>query len=165
MKRLPDRVPLFPIIGFFPAYYASLTPRDLMYDYDKLSLAYKKYVLDFEPDAHLGALGAPPGRSFDILDYKLYKWPGHGVAPQHSYQAVEGEYMRAEEYDILIQDPSHFFHTVFLPRIFGALEPFKQLAPLTNMTEMYGGFHRRHSGPLRPARRPSRLQSPAGGRQ
>ncbi len=139
MKK-PDRVPVFPIIGFFPAYHAGLTPRDIMYDYDKMAMAFKKYIVDFQPDAQSGAMGAPPGRSFDILDYRLYKWPGHGVPPQHSYQAIEGEYMKPEEYDILIHDPSYFFHTVFLPRIFGVLEPFKQLAPLTNMTEMYGGF-------------------------
>jgi hypothetical protein len=138
--KIPDRVPVFPIIGFFPAYNAGFTPGDIMYDYDKMTQSFKKYVLDFQPDAHSGAMGAPGGKSFDILDYKLYKWPGHGVPPQHSYQAVEGEYMKPEEYDILIQDPSYFFHTIFLPRIFGVLKPFNQLAPLTNMTEMYGGF-------------------------
>jgi hypothetical protein len=138
--KTPDRVPVFPIIGFFPAYISGLTPRDVMYDYDKMVAAFKKYILDFQPDAQSGAMGAPAGKPFDILDYRLYKWPGHGVPPQHSYQAVEGEYMKPEEYEILIQDPSYFFHTIFLPRIYGVLEPFKQLAPLTNMTEMYGGF-------------------------
>ena len=140
LRKAPDRVPVFPIVGFFPAYYSGLTPRDLMYDYARIPVAFKKYVVDFEPDAHAGPMGAPPGPSFEILDYKLYKWPGHGVPPEYSYQAVEGEYMMADEYDALIRDPSHFFNTVFLPRIFGALQPLKQLAPATNMTEMYGGF-------------------------
>jgi len=138
--KVPDRVPVFPMIGFFPAYNAGYTPRDVMYDYVKLQKAFKKYVLDFQPDAHSGAMGAPGGRSFDILDYKLYKWPGHGIPPQHSYQAVEGEWMKPEEYDILTQDPSLFFQNYYLPRIFGGLEAFKQLGNLTNMTEMYGGF-------------------------
>ena len=140
MKKLPDRVPVVPIIGFFPAYYSGMTPRDLMYDYDKMVKAFKKYTIDFEPDAHAGAMGAPPGRMYDILDYVLYKWPGHGVPPEQSYQAVEGEYMKPEEYDILIQDPSFFFNNYFLPRIFKKLEPLGKLSPLTNMTEMYGGF-------------------------
>ncbi len=138
--KVPDRVPVFPMIGFFPAYNAGYTPRDVMYDYRKMRAAFKKYVLDFQPDAHSGAMGAPGGKSFDILDYKLYKWPGHGVPPQHSYQAVEGEWMKPEEYDILTQDPSLFFQNYFLPRIFGSLAAFKQLGNLTNMTEMYGGF-------------------------
>ena len=140
LKKTPDRVPVFPIVGFFPAYYVGLTPYDMMYDYEKLTMAFKKYVLDFEPDAHGGAIGPGPGRFFDILDYKLYAWPGHGVSPQHSYQCIEGEYMKADEYDALIQDPTNFFLTVYFPRIFGALEPFKKLSPFTNVLEMYGGF-------------------------
>ncbi|MDH5695068.1 MAG: uroporphyrinogen decarboxylase [Dehalococcoidia bacterium] len=140
LKKAPDRVPVVPIIGFFPAYNAGLTPKDMMYDYEKLSMAFKKYVLDFEPDAHIGAVGPGPGKLFDILDYKLYAWPGHGVSPNHTYQCLEGEYMTADEYDALIQDPSYFFSSTYFPRIFGALEPFKMLAPLTNVLEMYGGF-------------------------
>jgi len=139
MKK-PDRVPVFPFVGFFPAFYAGMTPKDLMYDYDKCSMAFKKYVLDFEPDAHLGTLVAAPGKLYEILDYKLYAWPGHGVAPEHSYQCIEGEYMTADEYDALIQDPSNFFTTTYLPRVFGAFEPLMHLTPLTNILEMYGGF-------------------------
>ncbi len=140
LKKLPDRVPVFPLIGNFPANYVGLTVRDMMYDYEKLAMAFKKYVLDFAPDAHAGAVGPGPGRLFDILDYKLYAWPGHGVSPNHSYQCIEGEYMKANEYDALIQDPSNFFMSVYLPRVFGALEPLKMLGPLTNILEMYGGF-------------------------
>ena len=140
LKKTPDKVPVFPLIGFFPAYYTGLTPYDMMYDYEKLKMAFKKYVLEFKPDAHAGAIGPGPGKFFEILDYKLYAWPGHGVAPQHSYQCIEGEYMKADEYDALIQDPTYFFLTVFFPRIFGALEPFKKISPLTNALEMYGGF-------------------------
>ena len=44
--------------------------------------------------------------------------------------------MKADEYDALIQDPSDFFRSVYLPRIFGALEPFKMLAPLPNILEL-----------------------------
>jgi uroporphyrinogen-III decarboxylase len=138
--KKPDRVPVFPMTGFFAAYYSGLTPRDVMYDYDKLFSSYKKYVLDFQPDAHGGVTTAPPGRSFDILDYKLYAWPGHGVAPEHSYQAIEGEYMKADEYDALIEDPTYYFISTYFPRIFGALDAFKMISPLTNILEMYGGF-------------------------
>ncbi len=138
LKKLPDRVPVFPIAGFFPAFYAGITPQEAMYDYDKCSMAYKKYVLDFEPDAHIGAIGPGPGKFFDILNYKLYKWPGHGVSPEHTYQCLESEYMTADEYDALIQDPSNFFSNVYLPRVFGALEPFKKLPNLTGILEIFG---------------------------
>ncbi len=136
LKKTPDRVPVFPFIGFFPAFHAGLTPEDMMYDYEKLSMAFKKYVLDFEPDAHLGVAIPGAGKVFEILDYKLYAWPGHGVSPDHSYQCLEGEYMMADEYDALIQDPSYFFNSTYMPRIFGALEPFKTLPSPTGILEL-----------------------------
>jgi hypothetical protein len=140
LKKLPDRVPVVPMMGFFPAYYSKMTPYDVMYDYDKMSRAWKKWVLDFVPDAHGGAAGAVSGRMYEILDYKLYAWPGHGVPHEASYQCLECEYMLADEYDDLIRDPSDYFRGVYLPRTFGAFQPFKSLKPLTNMTEMFGGF-------------------------
>jgi uroporphyrinogen-III decarboxylase len=139
MKK-PDRVPVVPMTGFFPGYYGGFTPYEVMYDYDKLMSSFKKYVLDMKPDAHGSVTVAPPGKAHDILDYKLYAWPGHGVAKEHSYQCIEGEYMKADEYDALIADPTYFFLTGWLPRIMGALDGLKMLSPLTNMTEMYGGF-------------------------
>ena len=48
----------------------------------------------------------------------------------------EKTFVTREEYDALIQDPSGFFRSVYLPRIFGALEPFKNLSPLTNILEI-----------------------------
>jgi len=136
LKKLPDRVPVIPIVSFFPVYYAGITPQEAMYDYDKLYAAGKKYVLDFEPDANPGIGLATPGRVFDILDYKLYAWPGHGVSPNHTYQCLEKEYMTADEYDDLIKDPSYFFTSTYFPRIFGKLDAFKNLPNLANVQEI-----------------------------
>ena len=137
LKKLPDRVPVFTIHGFFPAFYAGFTPRDVMYDYDKLNMAFKKYVLDFAPDGHIGSVAPGPGKLFEILDYKLYKWPGHGVSPDVSYQCNEGEYMMADEYDAFIDDPSNFYSSIYLPRIFGALEHL-HTPGISDVLEMYG---------------------------
>jgi uroporphyrinogen-III decarboxylase len=138
MKKLPDRVPYLILPSFYPVFYGGITPQEAMYDYDKTYTAFKKFLLDFAPDAHLGAAVPGPGRFFEILDYKLYSWPGHGVAPEHSYQCNEGEYMTADEYDDLIEDPSNFFSKTYLPRVYGALEPLQQLPTLTGILEMYG---------------------------
>jgi uroporphyrinogen-III decarboxylase len=138
MKKSPDRVPVFLLPSFFPFYYGGITPREAMYDYEKLAAASKKFLLDFEPDGHIGTDMPGPGKFFDILDYKLYSWPGHGVPPEQSYQANEGEYMKANEYDALIQDPSNFFSNTYFPRVFGKLESFNLLPALTGILEMYG---------------------------
>jgi uroporphyrinogen-III decarboxylase len=138
MKKLPDRVPAFIFPSFFPVYNAGFTPQEVMYDYGKLNTAFKKFILDFEPDVNIGNVAPGPGKFFEVLDYKLYSWPGHGVSPQSSYQCNEGEYMKADEYDALIQDPSNFFMSTYFPRVFGALEPLQMLTPLTSTLEMYG---------------------------
>ena len=136
LKKLPDRVPVVPIASFFPVYYGGITPQEAMYDYDKLYMAGKKYLLDFEPDVNSGIGMATPGRVFDILDYKLYAWPGHGVSSHSTYQCLEKEYMKADEYDALIQDPSYFFTSTYFPRIFGKLDGFKMLPNLANIQEI-----------------------------
>ena len=136
LKKTPDRVPVLPIISFFPTFYGGLTAREAMYDYDRLAKATKKYLLDFEPDVNSGIGLALPGKVYDILDYKLYAWPGHGVSDNSTYQCLEAEYMMADEYDALIQDPSYFFTATYLPRIFGKLDAFKMLPNFSTMQEM-----------------------------
>jgi hypothetical protein len=138
LKKRPDRVPVLPLPSMFPALYAGLTVEEAMYDYDKCSDAFRKFVLDFQPDGHMGSAQFGPGKFFEILDYKLYAWPGHGVSARHSYQCNEGEYMKEDEYDALIQDPSGFFSNVYLPRVFGALEPLQMLPFLPGILEIYG---------------------------
>jgi hypothetical protein len=138
LKKRPDRVPILPLPSMFPALYGGLTVEEAMYDYEKCSAAFRKFVLDFEPDGHMGSAQFGPGRFFEMLDYKLYSWPGHGVAAKHSYQCNEGEYMTEDEYDALIQDPSGFFSNVYLPRVFGALESFQMLPFLPGILEIYG---------------------------
>jgi hypothetical protein len=124
--------------SMFPFLSAGMTVQEAMYDYDKCAAAFKKFILELKPDMHIGAAQAGPGKFYEILDYKLYKWPGHGVAPEHSYQCVEEEYMKAGEYDLLITDPSFYFRNFYLPRVFGALQGFTMLPPHTGILEIYG---------------------------
>jgi hypothetical protein len=138
LKKTPDRVPLTLLPSMFPIINAGLTIQEAMYDYDKTVAAFRKFILEFKPDMHIGIAQVGPGKFFEILDYKLYSWPGHGVAPEHSFQCHEGEYMKAEEYDLLITDPSFYFRNFYLPRVFGALEGFQMLPPFTGILEIYG---------------------------
>ncbi len=138
METLPDRVPVTIFPSMFPWKYAGMTVYEAMYDTEKCVAAFKKFILDFDPDVQWGAAAPGPGRFFEILDYKLYSWPGHGVAPEHAYQCNEGEYMKPEEYDALIQDPTGYFINVYLPRVFGALNGFQMLPFFPGILEMYG---------------------------
>ena len=136
--READRVPVVVLPSMFPYLNAGMTVEEAMYDYDKCTAAFKKFILALKPDMHIGASAPGPGKFYEILDYKLYSWPGHGVAPEHSYQCNEAEYMTADEYDLFMMDPSFYFRNFYLPRVFGAFGGFPMLAPFTSILEMYG---------------------------
>ena len=127
--KVPDRVPILPNFRFFAAKYVGMTCEETFYDYDKWMMANRKVLTDFEPDMYFSPMCAP-GAAYETLDVKQVKVPGHGVSPDHSWQFVEGEYMKAEEYDAFLEDPSDYIVRTYLPRVHGALEPFQMLPSL-----------------------------------
>lgn len=139
----PDRVPFLPTFTFFPVNYAGLSCEEAMYDYDKMGAAYRKALLDLEPDMFNSPyLTLAIGPLLEILDYKLIRWPGHGVAPDKTYQFVEGEYMKAEEYDDFLFDPTDYMLHTYLPRVCGALAGFSRLPnfPMIYYTRFVAGL-------------------------
>ena len=134
LLREPDRVPVQLPVGNFPIYYAGGTLQKVMYDYEELRRAWRKFLYDFDMDTYSGPGSIYPGKVLETIDFRMYKWPGHGLAPGvSSYQFVEDEYMMADEYDALIRDPSDFAMRVFMPRVVGALEPLKNLVPFSSI--------------------------------
>jgi len=126
--KLPDRVPIVPTFGMFPALDNGFTCEDVMFDYDKATKAWIKSLKDFEPDLYRASSYAFPGSVLEALDYKQLRLPGRGIPNNHIYQFVEKEYVRAEEfYDAFIDDPTDFMLRTYLPRVCGALEPLKML--------------------------------------
>lgn len=135
----PDRVPCQIPPGSFPAYYAGFDLKAVIYDYEKMKEAYLKFVFDFDTDSAGGAGFAFPGRAYDTLGYKLYKWPGHGLDDTVSMiQFVEDTYMKADEYDAFINNPADFILRYFLPRTWGAFAPMTKLSSLSSF---YGVVH------------------------
>jgi len=132
--KVPDRVPVLLGFGYFPAKYAGITCEAAYYDPAKWRWASRKTVLDFEPDFYRAAIGAFSGLALEALNTKQMKWPGHGVPPDHCHQFVEGEYMKENEYDALLSDPSDFAMRTYLPRVFGSLAPFEKLPPLKTLS-------------------------------
>ena len=134
--KKPERIPVCPGMGFYPFRYAGITSQEALYDYAKLAFALRKYQTDFSPDSMASGTLYGSGKVLEILDYKLYRWPGHGVSADEPYQCVEDEYMRADEYTALTNDPSDFFLRKYLPRILGSLAPLSTLSPLTDILEL-----------------------------
>jgi uroporphyrinogen-III decarboxylase len=130
----PDRVPVMLPAQYFPATYAGSSLKKAMYDYAELERAWLKYLREFEMDSFIPPSLVFPGKVLEILGYKIQKWPGHGLADNApSHQFVEGEYMKASEYDDFIRDPADYLQRVFLPRSNTALQGFGKLAPITPM--------------------------------
>jgi uroporphyrinogen-III decarboxylase len=127
----PDRVPVVLPAGFFPAPYAGTTFKTVMYDYDKLYDSWIKFLNDFELDSFSGPGFVWPGKMFEMLDYKLLQWPGHGLTDDTpSYQYVEGEYMLPGEYRTFIENPFDYLVRTWLPRTVGAFGGFRKLGEM-----------------------------------
>ncbi len=134
--RKPKRVPISISTGFYPFVYSGYSCRDPMYDYEKLGNAMKKFHADFLPDVLATSALYGPGKAFEIMDYKLYRWPGHGVPENTPYQCAEAEFMKAEEYPLFLRDHTDYFLRYYFPRIFGALDSWKMLPPFTDILEL-----------------------------
>ncbi|MFC2070698.1 uroporphyrinogen decarboxylase family protein [Chloroflexota bacterium] len=138
LMKEPDRVPVSLMGGNFPIYYGGSTLYKAMYDYEDLCRAWRKFFYDFINDTDtFSGPGIYSAKVFEAIDYKMYKWPGNGLATDvEMFQFVEDEYMRADEYDDFIQDPSDYALRVFMPRTVGALEPLKNMVPFASIMGM-----------------------------
>ena len=136
MKTIPRRVPVCPVAGSFPIEYAGISWHDAMYDYEKLARAWKTYHEDFEPDAYHAPRIIAPGKALEIIDLKLYRWAGGGLREDQEYQFVEREYMTADEYQDLIDDPTGYFLYTYFPRVFGGLEALGKMPLLPPIHEI-----------------------------
>jgi hypothetical protein len=129
--KVPDRVPLAVSLGFFVAKYAGYTNKEIMYDPEKLWDAQWKTTRDFPQDMERNPYGLTLlGPILDKLGFLQLKWAGGGLPDDAAYQFVEGEYMKAEEYDHFLMDPSDFIVRGYLPRICGKLQGLTKLPSL-----------------------------------
>jgi hypothetical protein len=134
--KVPDRVPLEIAFGYFPAKYAGVAYETAYYDYDQWLAACKKTVLDFGADVS-GVQSFFPGKVLDLIDPKNMMWPGHGAFATHQF--IESEFMKPDEYDALLGDPTDYMLRFYLPRVSGAMEHFKMMASLSSPMGGYRG--------------------------
>ena len=135
----PDRVPVILPTGNYPAYWGGANFRTLMYDYKKAREIWLKYMEAFgDMDVFNGPALVPSGKIAEAIPSKLQKLPGLGLPEDASMnQFVEGEYMTADEYDLMMMDPTDYNMRVMLPRTTPLFEPFKRLPPMRAMMGNY----------------------------
>ncbi|SFR17586.1 uroporphyrinogen decarboxylase family protein [Desulfoscipio geothermicus] len=113
-----DRMPVATGSNYFAEVYSGNTNQETIYDSEKWLKAEEIFIRDF-PEVDVlrnNRIWAP---LYDAVGCKTYKLPGRDLPSKTQFQFVEEEYMKADEYDILINDPVEFMMDRFLPRVLG----------------------------------------------
>ena len=132
--RVPDRVPVVYWAMFWHAAYGGHTIREVMYDYDLASKLFMKAINDLEPDgAGAAFIMNALGPLLDLTDYRQLRWPGHGVADNCCYQYIDEELMKADEYDLFIEDPTYFYLSRYLPRTSDVFAPLAKIPQFSSL--------------------------------
>lgn len=117
----PDRVPIRPFVAEFTARYAGLTCQDVAHDYRKAFDAAVKTAKDFDWDAVVPSMVYVWTGLAQAIGLRYYGIPGIGIPHTTGFNYIEPPedqaFMRADEYDALIDDPTAFLYNTWLPRV------------------------------------------------
>ncbi len=116
-----DRVPLATGSNYFAEVYAGYTKQEVIYDPEKWLASEIKFCEDF-PAIDVLRDNRIYGPLYDALGNHNYKLPGRDLPPDTQFQFVEKDYMKAEEYDELIDNPTAFMINKLCPRVHHELE-------------------------------------------
>jgi len=130
--KQPDRIPIVLPMSYLIAEMGGITKQELHDNPQKTQEILEEAAKYFMADAVWGPVGGPD--SIKTLGDTSWKYPGYGLGPNDTFQYVEGEYLKPEEYDDFILDPGDWGVRVYLPRVFTKLQGFKQLRPLALTT-------------------------------
>ncbi len=111
-----------------------ISGKDMVYNHEKLRGPLLEFHQEFQPDTAVGMLPYP-GKVMDMLGYNTYIWGGQKLPDNMVIQAVEGEYMTADEYKDFAADPTNFWLKKYLPRVMPTLAPLAMLAEFPRVSE------------------------------
>ena len=139
----PDRVPITLGTMFYPTVQMGMSKKEAMYDLEKSARAFINVLTPLNLDLLPPLLSIWPGRMFDILGVKFFKWPGAADEIQRlddnlPFQFVEGEYMKAEEYDEYFSDPTGFALRKLIPRQCTNLQGFSEFPESADLASGLG---------------------------
>jgi hypothetical protein len=141
----PDRVPIRPFVAEFTAKYAGYTIQEVTQDYQKAFAAARRCAADFDWDAVVGNMVYIWSGLTQAIGLKYYAIPGVEIPPDTGFQYLEPPedqaWMRPDEYDLLIADPTGYLFNVWLPRVSADVTPIGQPATMrNNMSFLKGGM-------------------------
>jgi hypothetical protein len=141
----PDRVPIRPFAAEFTGVYAGFTAQELTHDFNNAFEAVCRCAKDFDWDATVGNMVYVWTGLTEAIGLKYYGVPGIDVPPDTGFQYREPEdeaaFMKADEYDALIADPTGYLFETWLPRVSRAIEtPGAPASFKHNMAFLKGGM-------------------------
>ena len=117
----PDRIPIRPFVAEFTARYAGYTCQQVAHDYNCAFEAACKTAADFDWDAVVPNMVYVWTGIAEAIGLRYYGIPGIHVPPDKAFQYVEPPedeaFMKSDEYDALIDDPTAFLYNTWLPRV------------------------------------------------
>jgi len=126
----PDMIPIRPFVAEFTAKYAGFTSQDVTHDFNKAFVAVRKCAAEFDWDAIVANMVYVWTGLTQALGFKYYGVPGIDVPANSGFQyrepAEEDAFMKADEYDQLIDDPTAFLYNVWLPRVSTDISPMNE---------------------------------------
>ena len=128
---VPDRVPVAPShMLYYMTRQKGISNKDAMLDHGKRLNAWKEVTQELNFDLAIHPNVLPPAQPFIHLEMQQYKWPGTQLSDDSSFQYVEDEYMKADEYDAFLDNPGDFTARVLWPRIAQSMAPLATIPPL-----------------------------------
>ena len=116
-----DRVPIRPFAAEFVARFAGCTCQQVTQDFNLAFEATLKTCMGFDWDAAVANMVYVWGGLAQTMGLRYYAIPGVGLSPDTGFQYLEPpenqSWMRADEYDDLIADPTRFCYERWLPRV------------------------------------------------
>ncbi len=118
---MPDRVPLRPFAAEITARHAGYTCQQVTHDYRMAFEAVIRCCHDFDWDAAVPNMVYVWTGLTQAIGLRYYGVPGIDVGPEVCFQyrepAEQEAFMKREEYDELIEDPTRFLYETWLPRV------------------------------------------------
>jgi hypothetical protein len=126
-NQMPDRVPIRPFVAEFTAHYAGFTCQEVTHDFLKAFEAARKCAADFDWDAVVSNMVYVWTGLTEAAGIQYYGAPGIDIPAQTGFQyhepSEEQAFMKSDEYDALIDDPTGFLYDVWLPRVTRTVQP------------------------------------------
>jgi len=141
----PDMIPIRPFAAEFTARYAGFTCQQVTHDYELAFEAVRRTAADFDWDAVVANMVYVWSGLTEAVGLKYYAAPGIHIPPDIGFQYLEppeeSAFMRPEEYDALIEDPTGYLFNVWLPRVSGDVSASgREGAFRNNMSFLKGGM-------------------------